>query len=142
MKPFISPTLYGVLNFTSAILLMSSPWLFNFAQFGGGALLVPIFLGWLQLIQSIFSDNPFSFIKVFPMQMQNCLDGITGLFLMTMPFSYGFYNNVFWPHLLLGGLLVFKGVFAQGSPFLVRATPSLPEAGITSTDSLEGRLNH
>lgn len=142
MKPFISTTMYGVINWVSALLLIASPWLFNFAQYGGGGLLMPILLGWLQLIMAIFSDNPLGFIKVFPMQMHNVLDVMVGSFLMCMPWSYAFSGKVFWPHLIFGALMCINGIFVQKSPFLVRATPHLPEGGFTSTDSLEGRLDH
>jgi hypothetical protein len=142
MKPFISTTLYGFINYAVALLLIASPWLFGFAQFGGAALFMPLLIGWLQLIMAIFSDNPLGFLKVFPMQMHNCLDVLTGSFLMCLPWTYDFSSKVFWPHLIFGALLLINGVFVQKSPFLVRATPSLPEAGFTSTDSIEGRLNH
>jgi hypothetical protein len=142
MKPFISTTLYGVINYASALLLMASPWLFDFAQFGGAALFIPLIVGWLQLIMAIFSDNPVGFIKVFPMQMHNCLDVLTGSFLMCLPWTYDFSSKVFWPHLIFGVVLLINGIFVHKSPFLVRATPNQPEGGLTSTDSLEGRLNH
>lgn len=142
MKPFISTTLYGVINYAGAILLIASPWLFGFAQFGGAALFMPILIGWLQLIMAIFSDNPLGFIKIFPMQMHNCLDVLTGSFLLALPWTYDFSSKVFWPHFLFGALFLIAGIFVHKSPFLVRATPSLREAGITSVDSSEGRLNH
>src|ERR1700744_2659236 len=139
MKPFISTTMYGVINWVCALLLIASPWLFNFAQYGGGALLMPILLGWLQLIMAIFSDNPLGFIKIFSMQMHNVLDVLVGSFLMCMPFTYAFSDKVFWPHLIFGALLCINGIFVHKSPFLVRSTEHLPEGGFTSTDSLEGR---
>ena len=142
MKPFISTTLYGVINFGCAILLIASPWLFDFAQYGGAALFMPLLIGWLQLIMAIFSDNPLGFIKVFPMQMHNFLDVLTGSFLMCLPWTYDFSGKVFWPHLIFGALLLINGIFVHKSPFLVRATPSLPQGGLTSVDSIEGRLNH
>jgi hypothetical protein len=142
MKPFISTTFYGVINYTCAILLIASPWLFNFAQYGGASLFMPIIIGWLQLIMAIFSDNPLGFIKVFPMQMHNCLDVLTGSFLMCLPWTYDFASKVSLPHFVFGAIFLIAGIFVHKSPFLTRATPNLHEAGITSLDSSEGRLNH
>jgi|ERR1700744_4666187 len=142
MKPFISKTFYGVINYACAILLIASPWLFGFAQYGGASLFMPLLIGWLQLIMAIFSDNPLGFIKVFPMQMHNTLDVLTGSFLMCLPWTYDFSSKVFWPHLVFGALLLINGIFVSQSPFLTRATASLPEGGLASIDSTDGRLNH
>ncbi|HEY0246419.1 MAG TPA: hypothetical protein VGC01_12705 [Mucilaginibacter sp.] len=142
MKPFISTTFYGVINYAGAILLLASPWLFGFAQYGGAALFMPLLIGWLQLIMAIFSLNPLGFVKVFPMQMHNCLDVLSGSFLMCLPWTYDFSSKVFWPHFLFGALFVIAGIFVQRSPFLTRPDRALPEAGIPSLESSEGRLDH
>lgn len=141
MKPFISKTLHGFINYAGALLLIASPWLFHFEHTKGAALLVPLYLGWLQLIMAIFSDNPLGFLKVFPMQMHNVLDVFSGFIIMTLPWVYAFSAVVFWPHFLLGALFIVSGVFTHGSPFLTRPHRSLPEAGITSIDANDGRLN-
>jgi hypothetical protein len=141
MKPFISTKLYGVINYVGAILLISSPWLFGFAHFGGAALFMPLLIGWFQLIMAIFSNNSHGFLKVFPMQMHHCLDVLSGSFLLALPWTYAFSSKVFWPHFLLGSLFFIAGIFTKGSPFTTKPHQSLPEAGITSIDAHEGRLN-
>jgi hypothetical protein len=144
MKPFISKTIYGILSYLLAAALLSAPWLFGFKNTtSAAAFYMPLLLGWLLFIMSAFSESPtgFSFLKVFPMQMQNCLEVLAGSFLMCLPWIYAFSHEVFWPHFLLGLALTVKGVFAQDSPFLTHPHRALPEAGITSTDSLEGRLD-
>jgi hypothetical protein len=144
MKPFISKTFYGILNYLLAAALLSSPWLFGFDHtVSAAAFYVPLFFGWLQFIMSAFSESPtgFSFLKVFPMQMQNLVDVLMGTFLLALPFTYAFAHEVFWPHFLLGLALTLKGVFAQDSPFITRPHRALPEGGISSTDALEGRLD-
>ncbi|MES2809669.1 MAG: hypothetical protein V4619_13650 [Bacteroidota bacterium] len=146
MKPFISKTFYGILNYLMAATLLSSPWLFGFADVRGtfaAAFYMPLLMGWLHFIMSAFSESPtgFSFLKVFPMQMNNLFDVLTGTFLLSLPMIYGFCHVVFWPHFLMGLVLTIKGIFAQDSPFLTRPHRALPEGNITSTDSLEGRLD-
>ncbi|HEY9534614.1 MAG TPA: SPW repeat protein [Mucilaginibacter sp.] len=144
MKPFISKSAYGFLNYTLALLLIVSPWVFGFSHIKGAAVLVPIYLGWLQLIMAIFSDNPLGFrkLRVLPIQMHNCVDLFMGLFLMTLPWVYIFSGKIFWPHFLIGLAFLIKAIFTQESPFLTRPHRSLPEAGITSIDASDGRLNH
>jgi hypothetical protein len=139
MKPFISTKFYGVINYAAALLLLTSPWFLEYYKFGGAALFLPLLIGWLQLIMAIFSNNNHGFIKVFPMQMHLFLDVITGSFLMCSPFVFGFTDKVFWPQVLLGGLIFFAGVFTKGSPFTSKHY-TLAEGQLTSTDSEEQSL--
>jgi len=146
MKPFISKTAYGVLNYIIGLLLITSPWLFGFVhiKIAAAGLLLPIYMGWLSLIMAVFSQNPLGFrqLNVLPMQIHNCVDVLFGSFLLALPWTYAFSHVVFWPHFLLGLAMLIKGIFAQESPFLTRPHRSLPEAGITSIDASEGRLNN
>jgi len=145
MKPFISKTAYGFLNYALGALLITSPWLFGFVHAtNAGAVLFPVYIGWLYLIMALFSDNPLGVrqLRVLPVQMHNCVDVLMGSFLLALPFTYAFCAQVFWPHFLLGLVMLVKGIFTQESPFLTRPHRSLPEAGISSIDASEGRLNH
>ena len=142
MKPFISIKLFGLINWALAIVMISSLWTFGLLNYHGGALLMPLLLGWLQLLMAIFSNTPNGIIKVFPQQMHCFLIVIVGSFLMCMPWSYKFSDQVFLPHLIFGLVMVINGIFVHKSPFLTRATEPQPEGGFTSTDSLEGRLDH
>jgi hypothetical protein len=141
MKPFISTTLYGVLNYISSLTLIASPWLFGFNNVSGAALLLPIYIGWLQLIMAIFTDNKMSAIRMFPMQTHLALDVFTGFILIVSPWVYGFSGEVFLPQLLLGLLLFCLGIFTKKSPFLTGPHHSVPEGQLTTTDSTEGRLS-
>jgi hypothetical protein len=143
MKPFISKSFYGVINYVGAFLLMSSPWLFGFTHVGGASFFLPVVFGWLQLIMAIFSNNSHGFIKIFPMQMHHILDVLGGSFLLMSPFVYSYAPKVFLPQLLLGGLFFLAGIFTKGSPLLTPAhgDGAAREAGITSVDAHEGRLN-
>lgn len=147
MKPFISRTAYGFLNYALAALLLSSPWLFGFSNMqhiATAAFFMPLLMGWLQFIMSVFSESPtgFSFLKVFPIQMQACVDILMGSFLLALPWTYAFSSHVFLPHLLLGLALTIKGIFVSESPFLTRPHRAQPQGNITSVDSLDGRLDH
>jgi len=142
MKPFISTTLYGLINYACGVLLIASPWIFGFSDMGGAAFFMPMLIGWIQLIMAFFSRSPLGVMNVFPLQMHTCLNVLPGSFLLSLPWIYQFSGSVWLPHFLFGAILVINGIFVHGSPFLVRATPSLPEAGITSVDSHEGRLDH
>jgi hypothetical protein len=145
MKPFISKSFYGVINYVGAILLMTSPWfLFDHNHIGPGraAFFLPLVFGWLQLIMAFFSNSSHGVIKVFPMQMHHILDVLGGSFLLMSPFVFTYSQYVFWPQFLLGSLFFLAGIFTKGSPILTGFHDPLREAGIWSTDSHEGRLDH
>jgi hypothetical protein len=122
MKSFISTTSYAVINYITALLLLTSPWLFGFVHVGGASLFLPLLFGWYQLIMAIFANNKLGFLKVFPMQMHFVLDVILGSFLMCSPWVYNYANehHLFLPQLILGGVLVLGGVFTHGSQFTNR----------------------
>jgi hypothetical protein len=145
MKPFISTAFSGVISYILSLTLIASPWLFNLVDVSSAALLMPIYIGWLQLIMTIFADTEVGFVKQFPIQMHLVLDVVMGFILMVSPWLYTFSSKnggtAFWPALLLGGLLVFLGNFTKKSPFLTRPHHAAKEGLVTSTDSFEGRLN-
>mgnify|MGYP001552564166 FL=1 len=118
MKPFISTSTYGFLNYVLALTLMASPWLFDFYHFRGASFFLPLVFGWLQLLMAIFGRHKFGFLKAFPVSMHCFIDIVGGSFLMVSPFLYGYYTHVFWPQLLLGGLVFFLGVFTKTSPLI------------------------
>lgn len=130
MKSFISPKLYAALNYVIAIVLIASPWLFGFEGHKVGAgLLLPMIIGWFQLIMAIFSNNSLGFIKQFPMQMHFFLDVLSGSFLLCSPWIYDFAHIEFLPQLVLGGLLIILGAFTKGSRFTTPA-PHHHDAGL------------
>jgi hypothetical protein len=141
MKPFIPTAVYGVLNYILSFTLIASPWLFGLVNVSSAALLIPIYIGWLQFIMAVFVDNEAGFVKQFPMQIHLVIDVLMGFILMVSPWLYTFSSKVFWPELLLGGLLFCLGIFTKKSPFLTKPHHSVPEGQLTSTDSTEGRLS-
>ncbi len=117
MKPFISTAVYGFFNYAMGLIMIASPWLFGFQHQHGGSLLLPIYLGWLQIIMAIFSKHEWGFIKVFPVPMHCFIDVIAGSFLLASPFIYGFYTSEIWlPQFLCGLILFLLGIFVKTSP--------------------------
>ena len=145
MKPFISTAFYGVLNYVIALTLIGSPWFFGLRDVSSAAFLLPLYIGWLQLIMAIFVDNETGFVKKFPMQIHLALDVAMGFILAVSPWLYTFSaknsGTAFWPALIIGGLLLFLGLFTRKSPFTTRRHQAVPEGLLTSLDSYEGRLN-
>ncbi len=140
MKSFITPTFHGVINYIVTILLILSPWLFNFYHVGGASLITPVFFGWVLLIMTIFTDFKPGFIKVLPLLMHCFLQMMAGFIILVSPFLYAFSDQVYLPHLILGLIMFIVAVFDQKSPFINEPHVPLKEAGITSLDAHEGRM--
>jgi hypothetical protein len=116
MKPIISLKVHGILDYAGGLLITFSPWLFGFAKFGGAALFLPVCLGSMQLVMAVFSNHPLGLFKVFPMQLHLIIDMIVGVILIAAPLFYGFYQFVFFPHMLLGMISFFAGLLTKHSP--------------------------
>jgi hypothetical protein len=140
MKPFISTAFYGVLNYIIALTLIGSPWFFGLKDVSSAAFLMPLYIGWLQLIMAIFANNETGFIKQFPMRIHLALDVAMGFILAVSPWLYTFSTKnsgtAFWPALLLGGLLFFLGIFTKKSPYTTERHPEARGGFLTSVDSL------
>jgi len=135
MKPFISLSFYGFINWLVVVLLLGSPWALGYYKVGGAALFLPLLFGWIEFIMAVFSNNKHGFFRQFPMEMHLFLDVIIGSFLLMSPFVYHYDNKVFWPQLLIGGLIFIAGAFTHKSPFTDRYRHHLPEGQLQSTDS-------
>lgn len=140
MKPFIATSFYAVIQYIGGILLVSSPWVFGYDNVGGASLFIPVIMGSLLLLIAVFSDNKLGFIKVFPMQMNMILTMLAGFLLIVGPGLYSFWPKVLLPHECFGALFFLLSIFTQNSPFTTKPHEQMREGGITSTDSLEGRL--
>jgi hypothetical protein len=141
MKPFISTSFFGFINYAIALTLMASPWLFGFSR--GAAFFLPLVFGWLQLIMAIFSNNRFGFIKQFPVAMHCFLDVVGGFILLVSPFLYGYYaTTVFLPQLLLGTLVFFLGIFTKKSPLTDEPQHVFRDGLLGSTVDLDEPMAH
>lgn len=97
----LSTKAHGYLDYTVAILLIVSPWLFGFYQ-GGAESWIPIILGAGTLLYSAITDYELSLTKKIAMKTHLTLDFIAGLFLALSPWLFGFNDWVFLPHLIIG----------------------------------------
>ncbi|MFI5159167.1 MAG: hypothetical protein ACHQF4_09900 [Sphingobacteriales bacterium] len=143
MKPFISTAVYGFFNYVMGLIMIASPWLFGFQHQHGGSLLLPLYLGWLQIIMAIFSRHEWGFIKVFPVSMHCFIDAVVGFFLLCSPFIYGFYTNQIWiPQFLMGLALFLLGAFTKQSPLTDEPNHVFKDGGLGNTTDLDEPMIH
>lgn len=112
---FISTKTHGILDYTWAILLIISPWLFNFAT-GGAARIIPMVIGIMVLLMALVTNYELGAIKKVSMSTHLTMDIIVGVFLAISPWLFGFNDIVYLPHLIFGLFAVGAGMFTKTSP--------------------------
>ncbi|MGN6637596.1 MAG: SPW repeat domain-containing protein [Mucilaginibacter sp.] len=142
MKPFVSTSTYGFLNYVLALVMIASPWLFGFQHQHGASLFMPLYLGWLELIMAIFSNHKFGIIKVFPVSMHCFIDAVVGSFFLASPFVYGFTDQVWVPQFLMGLVMFLLGVFTEHSPLTDEPHHVFKDGLLNNTGDLDEEMTH
>lgn len=119
---FIDTKIHGMMDYLMGILLIVSPWLFGFHD-GGAAQWVPIILGLGALLYSLMTDYELGLLKVISMKAHLTIDLIAGLFLAASPWIFGFADQVYLPHLILG-------ILEMGASLMTKQHPSTPETSL------------
>src|SRR3982750_4876655 len=112
----IIPTkVHGVLDYLVGILLIVSPWLFNFAD-DSVQTWVPVILGAGALIYSLMTDYELGLSRTIPMKTHLTIDLLSGILLAASPWIFGFVNEVYVPHLVLGILEIGASLMTKTRP--------------------------
>ncbi|CAN5762970.1 SPW repeat protein [soil metagenome] len=93
--------IHGVLDYAMGALLIALPWLLGFAQ-GGAESWVPVAVGAGAIAYSLFTDYELGVVRRIQMPVHLWLDGAAGLLLAVSPWLFGFDQQVWMPHLILG----------------------------------------
>jgi hypothetical protein len=97
----ISRKVHGLLDYLVGILLIASPWLFSFYD-GSTQTFVPIALGVAAILYSLITDYELGLTGVISFSAHLVLDTCSGIFLAASPWIFGFSDQVYVPHLVLG----------------------------------------
>jgi hypothetical protein len=118
---FIPTKAHGVLDYLMGVLLIASPWLFNFAR-NGAETWVPVILGAGAIVYSLLTDYELGISRTLPMRTHLMLDLISGVLLASSPWLFGFSEYVYLPHLILGILEIGASVMTETAPSSANAT--------------------
>lgn len=97
----ISTKVHGVLDYMMGILLIASPWLFGFAS-GGWETWLPVVLGVSAILYSLMTRYEMGLSDNISMRTHLTLDIMSGILLAAAPWIFGFADQVYLPHLILG----------------------------------------
>ena len=106
---FLSTRTHTIIGLIVGAALIVAPWLFGFADEGGAAVMVPIFVGVFILLSELTTTSPISAFKLVPMRIHIMMDVLTGLFLLASPWLFGFNDleaNAWVPHVIVGVMIV------------------------------------
>ena len=104
----LSTRTHTIIGIVVGLALLVAPWLFGFADEGGAAVMVPIYVGIFILLSELTTTSSLSPLKIVPMKIHIMLDVVTGLFLLASPWLFGFADleaNAWVPHVIVGILV-------------------------------------
>lgn len=110
----ISTKVHGYIDYMMGVLLIASPWLFDFPE--GAATTLPIVLGAGTIVYSLMTDYELGLLKVLSMKAHLGIDLMAGILLIAAPWLFGFADEVFWPFVILGILEVGASLMTQKHP--------------------------
>ena len=112
----VIPTrLHGMLDYGMGLLLIIAPWLLGFAD-GGPEQWVPVILGAGVILYSLLTDYELGVARVIPMPVHLGLDVAGGVVLAASPWLFGFADEIWWPHVVLGVLEIGAGLMTRTTP--------------------------
>ncbi len=112
----VIPTrVHGMVDYIVGALLIVAPWLFGFAD-GGAEQWVPIILGAGVILYSLMTDYELGVMKAIPMSMHLMLDIGGGIFLAVSPWLFGFADEIWWPHVIVGLGEILAGLMTKTRP--------------------------
>lgn len=114
---FLSTRLHGALDYLMGALLIAAPWLFGFAdEANDAATWVLVALGAGVILYSLFTNYELGLVRKIPMPIHLLLDISGGALLAVSPWLFGFADEVWLPHLVLGLLEVGAALVTERAP--------------------------
>ena len=116
--PLISTKTHALLDYTSGILLVATPWVFSFHD-GSTAHWVTVIYGITILLVSVITNYEGGFMRIINMKTHLTADVIAGTLLILSPWMLGFAAKIFLPHLIIGSFQLVIGLLTDRTPFLL-----------------------
>jgi len=108
----LSRKAHGVIDYISVAFMCAAPWLFGFIGNWPAATLFFASAA-LVLILSLFTNYELGLKRNLPMAFHLDMDMTLGLFLAVSPWLFGFYCEVYLPHVLMGIFAIIAGLVTE-----------------------------
>lgn len=109
---FLSTIAHGIIDYLIGILLLISPWIFEYYTNGIEGI-ITIIIGIFSLSLSLMTNYEMSILKIIPMKGHLSIDLIFGISLALSPWIFGFAKLVYLPHLILGLCLIITSLISK-----------------------------
>ena len=125
---FLPTKVHGALDYIVGLALIVAPNIFQFAEVGGPAVLVPRVLGAVLIVYSLITRYEWGVIKLISMPYHLMIDFLAALFLALSPFLFGFSSrapNAWLPHVVVGIAVVLVVIVSKtqsGNSMATRVT--------------------
>jgi hypothetical protein len=116
---FVPTRVHGVLDYVVGLALILAPNIFQFANVGGVAVLIPRVLGVVLIVYSLITRYELGVIKLISMRYHLMIDFLAALLLALSPFLFGFNNkepNAWLPHVVVGIAVVVVVIVSKTQP--------------------------
>ncbi len=116
---------HGALDYLVGLALILAPTIFQFADVGGTAVLIPRVLGVVLIVYSLLTRYEWGVVKLISMPYHLVIDFLAALFLALSPFLFGFSNkqpNAWLPHVVVGIAVVVVVIVSRTQPGSTMAT--------------------
>ena len=118
---FVPTSIHGIFDYIGGVGLIAAPFVFGFFNVGGMAVILPMVLGIVLILYSLFTnyERGIPGLKFLPMTYHLVIDFLAAAFLAVSPFLFGFYTktpNVWLPHLIAGVTVVILVLVSQTRP--------------------------
>lgn len=112
----VIPTrIHAMLDYLGGIVLIALPWLFGFAD-GDTKQWVPIVFGVWLILYSLMTNYELGLVKTIPMPTHLMIGLASGALLAVSPWVLGFADEIWWPHVLGGGLEIVVSLMTERVP--------------------------
>lgn len=112
---FIPTRIHGLVDYVVGGTLIAAPKLLGFAD-GTAKQRVSVATGGMVIGYSAATNYERGVVKAIPMKAHLGLDMLTGLLLATSPWVFGFADQVWWPHVVIGVMSIIVPQFTETAP--------------------------
>jgi len=112
---FIPTSAHGILDYLVGLALLAAPWLFGFSD-NETARWVTMAFGAAAILYSLLTDYEMGVIRAIPMPVHLALDAMSGILLAASPWLFGFSEEVWIPHVIVGVFEIIAALSTETIP--------------------------
>ncbi|MBC7383776.1 MAG: SPW repeat protein [Bacteroidia bacterium] len=109
----INTKLRGLIDYTSGIAMILTPWIGNFTSNTMASYLL-IITGIITVIHSLATDYEFGIVNQIGMKKHIKIDMLLGILIVLLPMILNL--NIYIPHLIFGTIKLVAGILTQNNP--------------------------